>query len=100
MTVMMDVWNCLHEDNSNQPRGDIEQLRLHDLRREAPKICSQITGFAERIFFTQPGFGKGVNKLALDQILLNEAESLIPSGIEKCSHGVMVDNRNIGEDYS
>lgn len=95
MTVMMDVWNCLHEDNPNQPRGDIEQLRLHVLRREAPKICSQITGFAERIFFTQAGFGKGDNKLALDQILLNEAESLIPTVLEECSHGVLVDDRPI-----
>lgn len=91
----MDVWNCLHDDNPNQPRGDVEQLRLHDLRQEAPKICSQITGFAESIFFTQAGFGKVDNKLALDQILLNEAESLIPTGLEKCSHGVLVDDRPI-----
>lgn len=95
MTVMMDIWDCLHEDNPDQPLGDIEQRRLHELRREAPKIGTQIAGFAESVFLAQAGCGKVDNQLSLDQTMLREAEALIPTVITECSHGMLVDDRPI-----
>ena len=95
MTGMMDVWRCLHENNPDQPRGDTEQKRLHDLRRNAPKLCAQIAGFAESIYIAQAGFRHVDNQLSLDQILLGEAEVLIPTIISDCSHGTLVDDRPI-----
>lgn len=92
---MMDVWECLQEDNPKQSRGNIEQRRLQVLRRNAPKICAQITGFAESIYLAQAGYGNSDNQLSLDQILLREAESLIPTLITECSQGMVVDDRPI-----
>ena len=92
---MMDVWRSLDEDRSDKPRGDIEYRRLHQLRREAPKICAQISGFAENIFLSQAGFGHVDDRLSEDQILLREAEALIPNTITENSHGMLVDDRAV-----
>ena len=95
MTVMMDVWRCLHEKSPDQRRGDTEQQRLYDLRLEAPKLCAQITEFAERVYLAQSGFRHVDDQLSLDQMLLREAEALIPTVIEEYSHGMLVDDRPI-----
>ncbi|MYD45249.1 MAG: hypothetical protein F4W92_02710 [Gammaproteobacteria bacterium] len=95
MTDMMDVWECLGEGNPDQLRGDVEQRRLHVLHKKAPKICRQITKFVESIYFAQLGFITGDKQLSLDQILVQEAEALIPTIIKECSQGMVVDDRPI-----
>ncbi|MXZ43460.1 MAG: hypothetical protein F4Z01_00525 [Gammaproteobacteria bacterium] len=95
MTVIMDVWNCLDEDIANQRRGTVEQRRLHDLRRKAPKICAHIDDFAINIFYGQAGFRHIDDELSLDQLLIRQAEALIPTTIKECSHGTLVDDRPI-----
>ena len=95
MTVMMDVWRCLDKDGANQRRENVEQRRLHDLRRKAPKICAQIERFAQSIFMGQAGFGSVYDQLSLDQLLIREAEDLIPTVISECSNGTTVDDRPI-----
>ena len=95
MTLLMDVWSCLDQDNANQIRGDIEQRRLRVLRREAPKICTQISEFAGNIYLAHLGFESGDDQLTLDQMLIQEAEALIPTIIRECSYGMVVDDRPV-----
>lgn len=91
----MDVWSSLDQDNANQIRGDIEQRRLHVLRREAPKICTQISEFAGNIYLAHLGCERRDEQLSLDQMLVQEAETLIPTIIRECAHGMVVDDRPI-----
>lgn len=95
MTVIMDVWRCLDKDGVKQRRGNVEQRRLHELRREAPQICAQIDDFAQSIFFGQAGFRSVDDELSLDQLLIQQAEALIPIAIKEYSHGTLVDDRPI-----
>lgn len=95
MTVLEDVWRCVDEYDPSQTVGDVEQQRLCKLRLKVPELCTQITRFAEGIselIIKQDG---STNRLSLDQVLLKEADALIPSVIADCSHGMLVDDRPI-----
>lgn len=95
MTVMMNVWCSLEEEDSSRRWGDIEQRRLQDLKRKAPKICAQIAILAESFCIECASVGDSDNLLSIDQILLQEAEALIPTTIKEYSHGMLVDDRPI-----
>lgn len=95
MTVMMDLWNSLEKDNRSQSRGDVEQLRLHILHQKAPRIWKQITELAGNKPLAQVGFRSGDDQFSLDQLLIQNAETLIPTIIKECSHGEVVDDRPI-----
>lgn len=93
--MIEDVWRCVDEDHPSQIVGDIEQQRLRELRRKAPKISAQIAGIAAGISSALSKPSDRVKQPSLDQILLGEAKALIPTTIKECSHGMLVDDRPI-----
>jgi len=92
---MMDLWERLEKDNRSQPRGDVEQRRLHVLSQEAPRIWNQISKFIGNTHLAQLGFRSVDDQIPLDQLLIQNAETLIPTTIKECSHGEVVDDRPI-----
>lgn len=92
---MMDLWERLEQDNRSQPRGDVEQRRLHVLNQEAPRIWNQISKFIGNTHLAQLGFRSVDDQVPLDQLLIQNAETLIPTTIKEYSHGEVVDDRPI-----
>ena len=95
MTVMMDLWDCLDKDSPHQSYGDVEQRRLHVLNQKAPRIWKQITEFAVGTHLAQVGFSNVDDQFPLDQLMIQNAETLIPTFIKECSHDKVVDDRPI-----
>ena len=95
MTVMIDLWERLEKDNRSQPRGDVEQRRLHVLNQEAPRIWNQISKFIGNTQLAQLGFRSVADQVPLDRLLIQNAETLIPTTIKEYSHGEVVDDRPI-----
>lgn len=115
----MDVWQCLDSAQSVLSQRDVEHQRLHTIRRVAPKLCSQIAGFADEIYDYFEGFrdfndlDRGIPSYVRDevrhtseispfsqyptdeQVLSRVAKCLIPRVISTHSHGMVVDDRPI-----